>query len=146
VLIDVGVKLDGYWADISQMIFLGEPTAEYRRAYEVVEAAHKAAVAAATVGSTPEAVDAAAARVLMSAGYDRESRTGHGIGMDIHEPPSVMQGEVSQLRAGMAITVEPGVYLKDRFGLRFEDSILITNRGPQATTEGARPLFHKDGA
>jgi Xaa-Pro aminopeptidase len=109
-------------------------------AYGAVKAAQEAGVRAAVVGATPQAVDRAAAEVLVEAGYERETRTGHGIGLDVHEAPSVVEGNLIELRPGMTFTVEPGVYLPGRFGIRIEDTVLVTPEGPRRLTRGNRPL------
>jgi Xaa-Pro aminopeptidase len=143
VLADIAVRLDGYFSDITQQVFLGEPPADYVHAYETVSAAQEAGVKASVVGATAQDVDRAAAAVLVEAGYERQSRTGHGIGLDVHEAPSVVEGNLMQLRPGMTFTVEPGIYVPGRFGIRFEDTVLVTNDGPRRLTRGNRPLQAK---
>jgi Xaa-Pro aminopeptidase len=142
VLVDIAVCLDGYFADITQQTFLGEPTAEYVEAYEVVSKAQAAGVEAAVAGAKVEDVASAASGVIADAGYGEWSgpRTGHGLGADVHEDPSVVEGNGDVLRPGYVITVEPGVYIPGRFGIRIEDTVIVTDDGPRSVTRGARPL------
>ena len=145
VLADIAVCRDGYFADITQQTFLGEPTAEYAEVYEVVRAAQDAGVQAAVAGAKAEDVAAAASAVIAEAGYGEWSgpRTGHGLGADVHEAPSVVEGNAEVLRPGYVITVEPGVYIPGRFGIRIEDTVIVTEEGPRRVTRGARPLHVK---
>jgi Xaa-Pro aminopeptidase len=143
VLIDIAVKVDGYFADITQQVFLGEPSSEYRAAYDVVHAAQEAGVRAARPSATVADVAEAATAVIVEAGYGdwNGPRTGHGLGMDVYEPPSVVEGNETELvPAGMVITIEPGVYLPDRFGIRIEDTVLICGDEPKRLTRGSRAL------
>jgi Xaa-Pro aminopeptidase len=148
VLVDIAGRLDGYFADITQQVFLGEPSSEYLHAYETVHAAQAAGVAAAWPGATAHDVDRAATQAIVDAGLGEWSgpRTGHGLGLDVHEPPSVVEGDHTELRPGVVITVEPGVYLPGRFGIRIEDTVLVTAEGPKRLTRGSRPLTVKDTA
>jgi Xaa-Pro aminopeptidase len=148
VLVDIAVCLDGYFADITQQAFLGEPTPEYTEAYGVVSAAQAAGVAAAVAGAKVEDVAEAASAVIADAGYGEWSgpRTGHGLGADVHEAPSVVEGNDAELRPGFVITVEPGVYVPGRWGIRIEDTVIVTSDGPRSVTRGARPLHAKRGS
>ena len=143
VLIDIAARIDGYFADITQQVFLGEPTQEYREAYEVVAAAQNAGVHAACAGASAGDVDDAATAVIESAGLGRWNgpRTGHGIGLEVHEPPSLVSGDETSLAPGSVVTVEPGIYIPDKFGIRIEDTVIVTHAGPQRVTRGARPLL-----
>lgn len=145
VLFDISARWDGYFADTTQQVFLGEPPPDYVEAYEVVAAAHAAGLAAARAGATAGDVDRAAARVIEEAGFAESSgpRTGHGIGLDLHEPPSVLDGDETELVPGAAITVEPGVYLPGRYGIRVEDTLIVTEAEPRIVTRAARPLVVK---
>ena len=142
VLVDIAVRLDGYFADITQQVFLGEVPDGYREHYELVRLAQEAGVQAAVVGATAHDVDAAASRAIVDAGLGEFTgpRTGHGIGVGVHEAPSVIHGNHTELAAGMVITVEPGVYFPGRYGIRIEDTVAITEDGPQRLTRGAREL------
>lgn len=145
VLVDIAVCLDGYFADITQQTFLGDPTPEYREAYEVVRRAQLAGVAAARAGAKVEDVAAAASAVIVDGGYGEWNgpRTGHGLGADVHEAPSVVEGNTTLLEPGNVITIEPGVYIPGRWGIRIEDTVVITESDPQVVTRGARPLHSK---
>jgi Xaa-Pro aminopeptidase len=145
VLIDIAARLDGYFADITQQVFLGSPSAEYTEIYDVVAAAQEDGVRAARSGASAGDVDRAAMRVIEAAGLAESTgpRTGHGIGLDVHEPPSVIDGDETELVAGAVITVEPGAYFPGRFGIRIEDTVIVTDGDPQRVTRGARQLFSK---
>jgi Xaa-Pro aminopeptidase len=142
VLFDLAVRFQGYFADITQQVFLGEPPEEYRNAYEVVRRAQDLAVQATVPGATAHDIDLVARKVIVDAGLGElcGPRTGHGVGLDVHEPPSLVEGNVEPLRAGNVVTVEPGVYIRGRFGIRIEDTVLVTNDGPVRLTRGARPM------
>lgn len=145
VLVDIAARVDGYFADITQQVFLGEPPQEYREAYDVVAAAQEAGVHAARPGASAGDVDRSATAVIEAAGLGKWSgpRTGHGIGLDVHEPPWVMDGDETELVPGSVITIEPGVYIPGKFGIRIEDTIVVTDSGSQRMTRGARALFTK---
>jgi Xaa-Pro aminopeptidase len=143
VLIDIAVRRNGYFADITQQVFLGEPPSEYRAAYEVVAEAQAAGVEAARAGAQVSAVAEAASAVIVGAGYGEfiGPRTGHGLGADVHEAPSVVEGNELRLMPGHVITVEPGIYVPGKFGIRIEDTVVIEAAGAaRAVTRGARPL------
>jgi Xaa-Pro aminopeptidase len=107
--------------------------------------AQAAGIAAAVAGALVEDVAVAASSVLIDAGYGNwmGPRTGHGLGADVHEAPSVIEGNRSELRAGVVITVEPGVYIPGKFGIRIEDTVIVTDGGPRRVTRGSRPLHAK---
>lgn len=145
VLFDISARLDGYFADTTQQVFLGEVPDEYREHYELVQRAQEAGVQAAVVGATAHDVDAAASRPIVEAGLSEFTgpRTGHGIGVGIHEPPSVIEGDATEFATGVVITVEPGVYFAGRYGIRVEDTVAVTPDGPRRLTRGARELVVK---
>jgi Xaa-Pro aminopeptidase len=142
VLCDFGGTMHGYCSDITRMFVVGEVNAEVRDAYDVLFAAQEAGVQAATVGTPCEAVDAAARAVITDAGYGDffVHRTGHGIGTEAHEDPYVVSGNATPLVAGHAFSVEPGIYLPGRFGLRLEDIVVATDAGPERLNHAARDL------
>ena len=131
-----GTMLDaegvGYCSDITRCVHLGEPPAEVAEAYAVLHEAQRAAVAAAVVGTPCQEVDDVARRVIAAAGYgDRFiHRTGHGIGVEEHEDPYIVAGNATPLAPGHAFSVEPGIYLPGRFGLRLEDIVVADTGGP----------------
>ncbi|MFZ4517995.1 MAG: M24 family metallopeptidase [Microthrixaceae bacterium] len=137
VLCDIGGTMAdqfgvGYCSDITRCVWTGEPPAEAAEVYAVLMDAQAAAVAAATVGTPAEVVDAAARDRIAAAGLgDRfVHRTGHGIGVEEHEDPYVVAGNAGPLVAGNAFSIEPGIYLPDRFGFRLEDIVVATDGGP----------------
>ncbi len=142
VLCDFGGTMDGYCSDITRMFVVGEPSAEVRDVYAVLVEAQEAGVRAATVGTPCAAVDAAARRVIADAGYGEQfvHRTGHGIGVEAHEDPYLVDGNDEPLVAGHAFSVEPGIYLPGRFGLRLEDIVVATDHGPERLNGAARDL------
>lgn len=142
VLCDFGGTMRGYCSDITRMFVVGEPSAQVRDAYDALVVSQEAGVRAATIGTTCAEVDAAARRVLADAGLgDRfVHRTGHGIGMEAHEDPYVVDGNAAPLVAGNAFSVEPGVYLPGQFGLRLEDIVVATDDGPRRLNTAPRDL------
>jgi Xaa-Pro aminopeptidase len=142
VLCDFGGTMRGYCSDITRMFVVGEPTPEVRDAYAVLVDAQERAVRAATVGTSCAAVDAAARRVITDAGYGDffVHRTGHGIGVEAHEDPYVVAGNETPLESGHAFSVEPGIYLPGRFGLRLEDIVVATAAGPDRLNRAPRDL------
>jgi len=142
VLCDFGGTMHGYCSDITRMFAVGDPGSEVRDAYDALVAAQEAGVQAAVVGTRCEDVDAAARRVLTEAGFGEAfvHRTGHGIGMEAHEDPYVVAGNATPLVAGHAFSIEPGIYLPGRFGLRLEDIVVATDRGPHRLNTAPRDL------
>ena len=131
VLLDIGASTQGYGSDITRTYWLGEPPADARRVYDVVNAARDAGIAAVRAGAPSEDVDRAARSVIEAAGLARHftHRTGHGVGLEVHEPPYVVAGNRAPLASGMVHSVEPGVYLEGRFGVRLEDLVVVENGG-----------------
>ena len=134
VLIDAWDKPEGYFYDITRSTFFGTPTAEYRKIWDVVLEAQGAAIDKAAPGVPCFEVDAAARRVIDKAGYSEyfTHRLGHGLGIDVHEPPYMVGHDRTVLEPGMTFTSEPGIYLLGRFGVRIEDDILVTDRGAES--------------
>jgi len=137
----------GYCSDITRCVSIGEPSAEVAEAYAVLHQAQAAAVAAATVGTSCEAVDAAARSIIDDAGYgDRFfHRTGHGIGVEEHEDPYVVAGNTTALVPGHAFSVEPGIYTTGRWGLRLEDIVVAAADGPDSLNRANHQLVVVDG-
>ncbi len=131
VLIDCGCRVHGYSSDITRTAVFGAPFDELRRVYAAVEGAQKAGFEAFRGGAIPEEVDRAARKVIEEAGYGRffTHRLGHGLGMDGHEPPYLVRGNRTPLVAGNVCTIEPGIYLPGRFGVRIEDDAAATGDG-----------------
>lgn len=133
VVCDFGGTLDGYCSDITRTVFTGEPPADFRDLYAVLQHAQAAAVEAATVGTPCEDVDGVARRIIEQGGYGPHfvHRTGHGIGMEEHEDPYLVGGNCEPLAPGHAFSVEPGIYLRNRWGARIEDIVLAAAEGPE---------------
>ena len=142
-----GTTPDGYCSDITRCVHVGEPPAEVVQLYAVLQEAQAAAVAAAVVGTPCEAVDAAARRRIAAAGLgDRfVHRTGHGIGLEEHEDPYLVEGNTEPLVAGHAFSVEPGIYLPGRTGLRLEDIVVATDAGPEPLNQADHDLAVVEG-
>lgn len=142
VLIDFGVMHGGYASDITRMFAVGAPPADFADLYALVRAAHGAAVAASRPGATCGEVDRAARAVIAAAGHGERFMhgTGHGIGLHVHEPPRVADGRDEPLAAGVTFTIEPGIYLPGRFGIRLEDTIAVTDGEAELLTTSTREL------
>ncbi len=136
IVIDIGATLNGYKSDITRMVYLGTPPGEFTRAYAAVLEANQHGTAAVRPGVTAQAVDQATRAVLQFAGYGEyfTHRTGHGIGLEGHEPPWIMQGNDAVLEEGMAFSIEPGVYLVGRYGIRIEDIVVVADSGVRTLT------------
>jgi Xaa-Pro aminopeptidase len=133
LLCDFGGTMNGYCSDITRCVYLGTPPSEVVDAYGVLHEAQQAAARAGTVGTPCEEVDRVARRIISDAGYGEYffHRTGHGIGMDAHEDPYMVEGNTLPLAAGHAFSVEPGIYLEGKWGMRLEDIVVATDDGPQ---------------
>ena len=131
VVLDFGGLIGGYSSDTTRTVHVGEPTAEEREVHELVVAAQQAGVEAVGPGVACQDVDAATRAVIADAGYAERfiHRTGHGIGLEAHEPPYIVEGSERALEPGMTFSVEPGIYLPDRFGVRIEDIVAVTDGG-----------------
>jgi len=142
VLCDFGGTMAGYCSDITRCVSLGEPAAEVAEAYLVLHDAQQAAVAAARLGVACEEVDAVARRRITEAGWGEQfiHRTGHGIGMEEHEDPYIVQGNAAPLEAGHAFSVEPGIYVAGRWGMRLEDIVVATEDGPMPVNHARHEL------
>jgi Xaa-Pro dipeptidase len=143
IVIDCGAKVGGYASDITRTVVLGALSEHLARVYEVVRAANAAGRAAARPGVPAQDVDRAAREVIESAGYGAyfTHRTGHGLGLETHEPPYIVEGNDQPLRPGMTFTVEPGIYLPGQGGVRIEDDLLITSEGAESLTAFPRELL-----
>ncbi|WP_432118026.1 M24 family metallopeptidase [Streptomyces sp. bgisy032] len=142
VVLDFGGLKDGYGSDTSRTVHVGEPTDEERRVHDVVRAAQEAGFRAVRPGAACQDVDRAARRVVADAGYGEYfiHRTGHGIGVTTHEPPYMVEGEEQPLVPGMCFSVEPGIYLPGRFGVRIEDIVTVTEDGGRRLNTTPREL------
>jgi Xaa-Pro aminopeptidase len=131
VVLDFGGLMDGYGSDTSRTVCVGEPSAEVREVHDIVRQAQQAGVEAVRPGVACQEIDRAARKVITDAGYGERfiHRTGHGIGTTTHEPPYMIEGEEQPLLPGMCFSVEPGIYLAGRFGVRIEDIVTVTETG-----------------
>ncbi len=133
ITLDIGCRGAGYASDMTRMAYVGTPDAEFLKVHEIVYQARMAGERAAEIGAPCSAVDHAARAVIAAAGYGQYfvHRTGHGIGVSTHEPPSMMAGDETILQPGMAFSIEPGIYLPGRFGVRIEDVAVMHADGPE---------------
>lgn len=156
LMLDDGCKVEGYTSDITRTFVLGTPTDKMKTVFDLVYRAQQAALAAAKPGAPNEAVDAAARRVLIDAGYGPgfkflTHRVGHGMGMDMHEWPYLVKNNMfgwpsnPTLQPGMVFSDEPGIYIKGEFGIRLEDDMHITENGAELLTPTSKSLEHPFG-
>ncbi|MDX1521517.1 MAG: M24 family metallopeptidase, partial [Anaerolineae bacterium] len=122
----------GYKSDVTRVVQLGQPPEEVQQVYDLVRAANQAGREAVVAGATVADVDRATRTVIEQGGYGEYffHRTGHGLGLEIHEPPSITSENEMILKPGMVFSVEPGIYLQDKFGIRIEDIVAVTEAGP----------------
>ena len=131
VVLDFGGLADGYGSDTTRTVHVGQPDDEVRRVYDLVRSAQQAAFEAVRPGVECQEIDRVARRVITEGGYGEYfiHRVGHGIGMTTHEPPYLVEGERAPLVPGMCFSIEPGIYLPGRFGVRIEDIVTVTPTG-----------------
>jgi Xaa-Pro dipeptidase len=131
VLIDCGCRVRGYTSDVTRTVAFGPPSDEFRRVYAIVDRAQTAGIEALAAGKTGEEVDRAARKVIEDVGYGAyfTHRLGHGLGMDGHEHTYLVKGNTKPLVAGNVVTVEPGIYLPGKFGVRIEDDYGVKEKG-----------------
>ncbi|MBT3166069.1 aminopeptidase P family protein [Streptomyces sp. Vc74B-19] len=146
VVLDFGGLKDGYGSDTSRTVHVGEPTEEERRVHDLVREAQEAGFRAVRPGAACQDVDRAARAVIADAGYGEYfiHRTGHGIGVTTHEPPYMIEGEEQPLVPGMCFSVEPGIYLPGRFGVRIEDIVTVTEDGGRRLNDTTREMVIVD--
>jgi len=143
VVCDFGVILAGYCSDMTRTVFVGQPSDEDRRVYAAVLGAQQAAVEAVKPGIGVGEIDQAGRKYLKKNGLDRHftHSTGHGVGLEIHEPPRIAAGQSEVLQPGMVITIEPGVYLPGKGGVRIEDMVEVTGDGCAVLTPTSKELI-----
>ena len=123
--------MHGYGSDTTRTVSVGEPNEEVQKVHDIVRAAQQAAFEAVRPGVPCQEIDRVARSVVTEAGYGDQfiHRTGHGIGVSTHEPPYMVEGEARPLQPGMCFSIEPGIYLAGRFGVRIEDIVTVTEDG-----------------
>ena len=138
--LDFGVVLGGYCSDMTRTIHLGKALPGEYEVYDAVLEAQMAAVASVAAGVATGDVDAAARDVLRGHGLDKyfSHSTGHGVGLEIHEGPRIAAKQKDILEEGMVITIEPGVYMPGKFGVRIEDMVLVTKNGAEVLTPSVK--------
>lgn len=143
IILDAGARHAGYVSDITRTVALGEPGTSARRIYDIVLAANAAGRAAVRPGTTGEQVDQMTRQVIEDAGYGGYfvHRTGHGLGLEVHEPPYIVAGKNLPLLPGTTLTIEPGIYLEGVGGVRIEDDVLVTETGGHSLTTFGRDLL-----
>jgi Xaa-Pro dipeptidase len=143
VLIDCGCRVGGYESDITRTVWFGDsPSEEFRKVFNVVHDAQSAAIELGRSGTPCQDMDRAARRVISAAGYGSffTHRLGHGLGMDGHEPPYLVEGNALRLEPGMVFTDEPGIYQLGKFGVRIEDDCVMTEKGVEVLSKRASKL------
>jgi Xaa-Pro dipeptidase len=143
IILDVGLNADGYMSDMTRTVVLGKATSEQREVYELVKAANEAGRKIAAPGVPLCEIDRAARAVIEKGGYGKYfiHRTGHGIGLEVHEGADVSASSKAVAKEGMIFSVEPGIYLPNKFGVRIEDLVLITADGSETLNALPRDLI-----
>ena len=143
LLIDMGTCQDGYMSDMTRVLFAGRPNPRIQQMYNSVAKAQLAAIDAVRPGTTAGRVDRAARQVLASDGLAAAfvHSTGHGLGLEIHEPPRVGRADKTRLEPGMVITIEPGAYIRGLGGVRIEDTVLVTKNACEVLTPTSKELM-----
>jgi Xaa-Pro aminopeptidase len=146
VVFDWGGVLDGYHSDVTRTVFIGEPTDEQRKVYDIVRRANQATLDAVKPGVPCEDLDKVARDLITEAGYGPAflHRVGHGLGLDVHEEPYLVSGNKLPLAEGMVFSDEPGIYLEGNFGVRIEDTVVCTKTGGKRLNEATRGLTVMD--
>ncbi len=146
IVVDFGGRVRGYGSDTTRMYCVGEPPEGFVEAFTVLSEAQNAAVEAVRPGVTAESIDALARRVISDAGYGDLfiHRTGHGIGLDAHEQPYLVEGNDQIIEAGMTFSIEPGIYLPGRWGMRIEDIVVAVPGGVDRLNQSSRALRFVD--
>jgi Xaa-Pro dipeptidase len=143
VLMDCGCAVDGYNTDMTRVGVVGEPSDEVEMVYSIVRKAEETAIEKISKGMVCGIADGIARRVIEEAGYSDyfTHRLGHGIGLEVHEAPYLVRGNAQELAVGMCHSVEPGIYLEGKFGIRVEDLVYIREEGPEIITYSPKDLF-----
>ncbi len=142
LLIDAGTTIAGYYGDITITTVIGEPSERFKKIYDLVLRANRAGFERADEGIPCEAVDKTARDLIVSEGFGEyfTHRLGHGIGLEVHEHPYLVNGNKQKLEVGMAVTIEPGIYIHGEFGVRIEDDVVISKDGAERLSKIPREL------
>ncbi len=142
VIFDWGGQREGYQSDVTRTVFVGEPEEDFRSVYDIVLRANQATLDAVRPGLPLQELDRTARALISDAGYGDAfiHRVGHGLGLEIHEEPYLVEGNVLPLEAGMVFSDEPGIYLEGRFGIRIEDTVVCTSEGGMRLNHATRQL------
>jgi len=142
VLMDVGAVYKGYYADLTRTVFVGQATKKQREIYDIVAEAQEAAIKAVKPSGKAEQVDAAARKIIEKAGYGDyfTHRTGHGLGLEVHEEPYITKDNKTVLQPGMTFTIEPGIYFAGKFGVRIEDNVVVSTKDRKLLSNLSRDL------
>lgn len=142
VVVDFGGAFDGYQSDVTRMISIGAPSGRAAKAHDVVKRAGEAAARAVAPGVTAESVDRTARSIIADAGMGDAfiHRTGHGLGLEVHEEPYIVAGNSLELQPGMVFSIEPGVYFEGEFGIRVEDIVVVTETVAETLSKLSREL------
>jgi len=145
VILDLGCKYQGLCSDMSRTVFVGGVTEEERKVYEIIRESNEAGENKAQIGTKSEEVDKAARDIIIEAGYGDcfINRTGHGIGYSVHEAPDIVGGNDIKLVPGMAFSIEPGIYIPNKFGMRIEDIVVMTEEGPEILNKFTKDIIIK---
>lgn len=146
VIFDWGGNLNGYNSDVTRTVFIGQPTEEFKKVYQVVRDANQATFEAVKPGVPLQELDRVARNLISDAGYGEAflHRVGHGLGLEVHEEPYLVEGNTLPLQAGMTFSDEPGIYLKGKFGVRIEDTVVCTGEGGVKLNHATRDLVCMD--
>ena len=146
IVIDFGGQVRGYCSDTTRTYCVGSPPDGFEEAYSVLREAQRAAVAAVRPGVTAESIDAVARTIIADGGYGDYfiHRLGHGIGLETHEQPYLVEGNTQVIEAGMAFSIEPGIYVPDRWGMRIEDIVVAADGGVDRLNQSSRALRFVD--
>ena len=138
ILLDMGINWRGYCSDLTRTICLGRMNSEQKRVYQIVRKTQEGALRGIKPGIRASAVYSLARKTIENAGYSLGHALGHGLGLEIHEPPRMGNASKDIIRKDMVITVEPGIYIEGKFGVRIEDMVLVEKNGAELLTHSPR--------
>lgn len=143
IILDFTGDWKHYISDMTRTVFTGKPSAEYLKIYDIVRKAQETGVKSVKPGRTCEEIDRIVRKIIEDAGYGKYfiHRTGHGLGLEVHEEPYIIEGNKLVLEPGMAFSIEPGIYLPGKFGVRIEDCVIVTEKGAEPFTKFTHDLI-----